>query len=667
MASLEDKYTALLNNIKAIKHTNTGSRVYVSTIDFDKSVNYDVVYDTSASNEISVITAKYDIIKSSIDNYIKITETNREGTGITTKNFKLNSLNFKSVTRLLEGYITNIITTIKNAPAPAPAPKPVPPNPAPKKSTPSPPPVPDVQADIDTMPSSDGPTTNISSLLEIFKKTFQHGTTPLPIPDTVNQDDKDLYLYTIYSFYADNKVYLKEYRKIASRLLFLLQLDNIAWNELTLNLLGEIVQIDNSEIFKFNSCELTYTDTSQWYLKKKLDKFDYLQDTFILGIKRYDKICEIIFTLITSIKTQSAFIYNMIKHNLNISSHPIRDIIEKESYLFKELLDLSNNSSNPNNIYNIQVAIFLYDFCTTNVIDGFTDEHTLYDTIYDQQIIKDKQKADIDYKKTVILKRSKEITTREAADKKASIADQDKLNNINANEDILNISPNFDTSAIDAVEYSDIGDAFSLNVGQKANDRKSKEIVFPGILYDLSEYDNDSDDPAERAAYNNARLHNISINSRRANNSNGSSIEEEPLANRILSSTYETPTLETSDIPFNSDNLFVNNKVLEFSDYVPEDIIVPKILEHDIFQDSDLGNDIVPDSSDLNIENTELPSHNAIDTDVTDALENIQIDIDNTLGAINYSIETFAKEIKDARDLASIHAIILRYRGYGII
>jgi hypothetical protein len=582
------------------------------------------------------------------------------------------------------------------APIPAlspaiPALSPAKPEPSSPKTTPAPTPTPE-PAPI----SADGPSTNISDLLEVFKKTFQHGTTRLSVPDGLTPEDKELYLYSIYSFYADNKIYLKEYHKTVARLLFLLQLDSVPWDDLTLDLLGEIVQIDMSELFKYSGYLLTFEEYSRssdhYYLKKKLTKFDY----FNHFNERYDAINAIAKDK-KEIKTHSAFIYNMILHNLNIVSHPIRAIIEKESYLFLELASLTDTKMLPT--YDLQVAIFLYDFCSINSVEGFIDKHEIYSRILARQneidavernrrsteLRREREAKDIREAKEKADAAAKVVKEKEDA-KEAELHTEHGATTINSIPDISAIDS---TIASDPLEDMNVSLSESLvntrdthieTVGSRSreeqraralaaatgvvyvppprdpNEPMPHEVIFPGTLYDYAEFDPEHDQ-AELIA---ARAHNQAILASPSN-----VVEEEVLGNKVLMSTKEIDTLQDIDLPYDEEIIDVENKLYEFHAPFPDESLAPRISEHDVFQDSNLGHDVMPETVILENDTSELPEVDVPDVINEDPTEDIETPNVDELQIQNYSLDTFIEEI--LADRGNVQAITAKYRTFGII
>lgn len=225
---------------------------------------------------------------------------------------------------------------------------------------------------------------NISDLLHTFQAFFQGSKGIIyNIEDmSISDDDTTLYNYLIYSFYADNKIYISTYNTIIAKLIFLLKIPNAArsnWDGFRLNILGEELHIKKNQ---FNVCtnSISIMPGRSWKLKNRVKPKDYL-DTFQERLNN-------IFTILAELNktqiiyTSSGFIENMIINNLDLVSHPIKEIIEKESYLFLEIsphrcmIDAQNRHLY---IYRLQIAIFLYDFCSKD--DGFTESYKTYDVI----------------------------------------------------------------------------------------------------------------------------------------------------------------------------------------------------------------------------------------------------------------------------------------------
>jgi hypothetical protein len=687
-----DNYQNLIDDLNKIKYGSSRKKI-TESYDFDIiQTTFDEVIKDKTSN---VSITNYSAIQKNIDILVNIAAK-----------YKCNSI-FYSVNTNLNNNALNVIvdeiiakiTIIKNnipvavaglpvavavaglpvavaTPPPAkPEPKPVPPS---LTTTPTPEPAPI---------SADGPSTNISDLLEVFKKTFQHGTTQLSVPDSLSPEDKELYLYSIYSFYADNKIYLKEYHKTVARLLFLLQLDNVPWDDLTLDLLGEIVQIDMSELFKYSNYPLTFTDdkSDHYYLKKKLTKFDYFKHFN----ERYDAINAIARDK-KEIKTHSAFIHNMILHNLNIVSHPIRAIIEKESYLFLELASLTGADMLPT--YDLQVAIFLYDFCSITSVEGFEDKHEIYSRILARQneidaVERNRRSTELRKEREAEdIKKANEKADADAAEVKAKEdAKEEKLRKEHCNSTITSIP---DISAIDSTIASDPLEDMNVSLSESLvntvnrplasiaanrlreararalgepwvpdpNDPLPEEIILPGSLYDLAEFDPIADDVGLAAA----RAHNQAILASPSN-----VVEEEVLGNKVLMSTKEIDTLQDIDIPYDEEIMDIENKILEFHAPFPDESLAPRISEHDVFQDSNLDIVVMPETVILENEATELPEVDVPDVINEDPTEEGEPPNINDLETQNYSFDTFIEEILANR--GNVHNITEKYRTMGII
>ena len=99
---------------------------------------------------------------------------------------------------------------------------------------------------------------------------------------------------------------------------------------------------------------------------------------------------------------------------------------------------------------------------------------------------------------------------------------------------------------------------------------------------------------------------------------------------------------------------------------MPSESVIPKIKEHDIFQASNLGHNIMLDASEILHENAELPINGIINTDTVDPIEIVNnIDNDDILvNVANYTLETFADEIRNAA-FVNIPDIIARYHAMG--